>query len=225
MAEPTSIPTATEIDDCLCAIVETASDKLVCAAAKGVITVADYLSYMQNLDIHSVITIDPLTGSVAHGISATAPLQVILTLTNVLCNGDSTGTASAVVTGGVAPYTLVWEDVTPAVADPAILPAGSFTLTVTDTAGTSRVITFIITEPAALGLTTATTPDGGGGNGTATANVTGGTGPYTYEWRDNGGTPIVQTTRTATGLVAATYQVFVLDANGCDINSVNVIVA
>ena len=55
MEETTTIPTATEIDDCLCKIVEEASSKLVCAAAKGTITVADYLSYIQNLDIHSVI--------------------------------------------------------------------------------------------------------------------------------------------------------------------------
>ena len=45
-------------------------------------------------------------------------------------------------------------------------------------------------------------------NGTATANVTGGTGNYTYSW-SNG-----QTTQTATGLSAATYTVYVMDDGG-----------
>ena len=45
--------------------------------------------------------------------------------------------------------------------------------------------------------------------GTATANVSGGTPPYTYTWNDGQG----QITMTATGLCAGTYCVTVTDAN------------
>src|SRR5690606_24530642 len=48
-------------------------------------------------------------------------------------------------------------------------------------------------------------------DGSATVTVSGGTAPYTYLWNDT----TAQTTATATGLVAGTYQVTVTDANNC----------
>ena len=48
-------------------------------------------------------------------------------------------------------------------------------------------------------------------NGTATVSVSGGSGTYTYSWN----TSPIQTTATATGLVAGTYEVTVTDLNGC----------
>ncbi|WP_410503567.1 T9SS type A sorting domain-containing protein [Flavobacterium sp. Root901] len=50
----------------------------------------------------------------------------------------------------------------------------------------------------------------GGANGSATVNVTGGTGAYTYSWAPAGGTAA-----TATGLTAGTYTVTITDANLC----------
>jgi hypothetical protein len=53
-------------------------------------------------------------------------------------------------------------------------------------------------------------------DGTATVMVTGGgTGPYTYSWN----TVPVQTTSTATGLLAGTYTATVTDLNGCTATS------
>ena len=51
----------------------------------------------------------------------------------------------------------------------------------------------------------------GNANGTATANPSNGTAPYTYSWS----TSPVQTTQTATGLSAGMYTVTVTDLNGC----------
>jgi gliding motility-associated-like protein len=48
-------------------------------------------------------------------------------------------------------------------------------------------------------------------NGTATVNVTAGTGPFTYLWND----PASQTNATALNLCADDYDVIVTDANGC----------
>ena len=50
----------------------------------------------------------------------------------------------------------------------------------------------------------------GGSNGTATANVSGGTSPYTYSWAPAGGTG-----QTATGLSPGTYTCTVTDFAGC----------
>ncbi|KAF2341085.1 SprB repeat-containing protein, partial [Flavobacterium nitrogenifigens] len=50
-----------------------------------------------------------------------------------------------------------------------------------------------------------------GSNGSATVNVTGGTGTYTYSWSPSGGNAA-----TATGLTAGTYTVAIKDANLCE---------
>ncbi|PHS05096.1 MAG: hypothetical protein COA88_12810 [Kordia sp.] len=222
---PTAGIDTSKLDDCLCAIVEKASDDFSCAVAKGVITMADYNSYIQNIKMYSTITIDPATGSTTHGLTTEAVLFVQLTDTDVLCNGDSTGVATATVSGGAAPYTLTWEDLTPAPVNPAALAAGAYTLTVVDSNGITQVRSFVIQEPPALAIAAVTTPDTGGGNGTAYAAVTGGVSPYTYDWRDNVGIPLGQTASLATGLVAGTYQIHIVDANGCIDSDLAVIVA
>ncbi|HSJ66029.1 MAG TPA: SprB repeat-containing protein, partial [Anditalea sp.] len=60
---------------------------------------------------------------------------------------------------------------------------------------------------------TATTPVScfGGADGTATVEVTGGWGGYTYQWND----PLQQKTKTAKNLRAGTYEVTVTDKQGC----------
>jgi hypothetical protein len=54
--------------------------------------------------------------------------------------------------------------------------------------------------------------------GTATANVTGGTPPYSYLWTNG------QMTQTATGLAAGTYTVVVTDGTGCTTSSIPVVI-
>ena len=132
---------------------------------------------------------------------------------NVNCAGGTTGTATAIPSGGIAPYTFVWNT-TPlqmsAVA--SSLAAGSYNVTVTDSLGASVTQSVTITQPAVLSATTSTTAIACyGGTGTATATPTGGTAPYTYAWNT---TPI-QTGGTATGLGTGIYSVTVTDANGC----------
>lgn len=211
------------VDSCLCDIVESLTCQFGKAVAKGIMTMADFNTWWLNINIYRNFTIDPSTGSFTDSITTEPALLVTLVTTNVLCNGDSTGTATLGISGGAAPYTTVWSGG----ANPAALAAGSYTVTVTDNNNKSVVNVFNISEPAALVLSPVTTPESApaAADGTAVAIVTGGTAPYTYDWRDNGGVPIGQTTQTATGLVAGTYQVFVTDANGCTINDLAVVVA
>ena len=51
-------------------------------------------------------------------------------------------------------------------------------------------------------------------DGSATANPSGGTGTFTFAWDAAAGS---QTTATATGLCAGTYNVTITDGNGCSI--------
>lgn len=209
------------VDDCICDIVKDLSQALGKSASKGVITMPEFNTWWDNINIHRNFVVNPVTGEFSDSITASPVLIVAVEHTNVLCNGDSTGTATLTIKGGSAPYTVVWDGG----ANPSALPAGSFLVTVTDAAGTAVAKSVIITEPALLTVVTGTTPDGGGGDGTATATPAGGTTPYTYVWNDNGGAPIGQTTATATALVAGTYQVIVTDDNGCTAQDLNVVVA
>jgi SprB repeat len=215
------------IDDCICAVIKQVVDDSGCALKKQTITATEYESILNNFNLYSVVTIDLATGGYTHSITSSPTLFVQLTTTDVLCNGDTTGTASATVTGGVGPYTLAWADYAGVAANPGALAAGSFRLTVTDANGTIKVVGFVITEPPALALTVNVQNESApaAADGIASAVVSGGVAPYTYVWNDNLGTPIGQTTQTATGLTAGTYQVIVTDANACIISDLNVVIA
>lgn len=131
-----------------------------------------------------------------------APIfSAIATIVNpILCNGD-TALVMVAGTGGTLPYT----------------GAGSFTVisglnpfTVVDNNGCTYSLMLIVTEPTAITLTTNSSDEIVGNDGTATASVSGGTASYSYLW-----TPSGQTAANATGLSAGTYTVEVTDANGC----------
>ncbi|MEE1898540.1 SprB repeat-containing protein, partial [Flavobacterium rakeshii] len=135
--------------------------------------------------------------------------------TNIICNGNATGTASVVINGGIQPYTYEWN--TGATTDAISgLAAGNYYVTVTDDNGCILIQNFNISEPPALTVGPATTQTdilcNGAATGSATIDVTGGTTPYTYTW-SNG-----QTTATATGLTAGTYDVLVTDFNNCTLS-------
>ncbi len=142
-------------------------------------------------------------------------LTVSATQVNVLCYGNTTGSATAVPAGGTAPYTYTWNTVPAQTAVTAFnLSIGTYTVTVRDANNCTATASVTITQPAAP-LTVTTTQTNvaayGGSTGTATANPSGGAGGYTYSWN----TVPVQTTATAVNLSAGTYVVTVTDANGC----------
>lgn len=141
---------------------------------------------------------------------------------DITCNGLTDGRVWLTVSGGTPPYGYLWsagagtQSNTPDSVRNN-LPAGPYSITVTDTAGCSAIVSGTITEPTAL-TSTETLVDplcNGVNNGSATFNVSGGTpfatgAPYTYTWNPN-----VSTSNGATGLGAGTYTVTVTDANGC----------
>ncbi len=140
--------------------------------------------------------------------------NVALTPNGVSCNGSCDGSIDAVVTGGTSPYIYLWDDpLTQTTSTATGLCAGIYTVTVTDDAGCVSVALDTVTEPTILMASAVGTDASCGGfcDGTGTATPSGGTSPYTYLWSD----PNAQTTQTATGLCAGTYNVTVTDANGC----------
>ncbi len=154
-------------------------------------------------------------------ITEPGPLEITsITGTNIDCNGDATGTISAVVTG-TPPLSYVWERQ----GDPGFtapnspnltgLPAGTYTLRLTDATAAPEVTdTVTLTQPTAAVGGTATATDSscnGSDNGSITVNATGGTGAYTYAL--DGGS--YQTGNTFNALPPANYTITIRDTNGC----------
>jgi uncharacterized repeat protein (TIGR01451 family) len=130
--------------------------------------------------------------------------------TNVLCNGGTDGTATATASGNIAAVTYAWSNggTTATISN---LAAGTYSVTISESASCTAVASYTVTEPAILDITCDKTDvtTNGGADGTATVNATGGTSPYTYLWNSG------ETTATISGKTSGTYTVTVTDANGC----------
>ena len=100
-----------------------------------------------------------------------------------MCN-SGLGSATANVTGGLAPYTYSWALSGGTNATASNLTAGTYTCTVTDANGCVTIQTMTITVPPVLtaSIVGTTVANCGEPVGTATATAAGGTGTYTYSW-------------------------------------------
>ncbi|MHC1732243.1 MAG: immunoglobulin domain-containing protein, partial [Bacteroidales bacterium] len=150
------------------------------------------------------------------------PSASITAQTNVLCFGNSTGSATVTAANGTPGYTYSWAPSGGTAATATGLAAGTYTVTVTDANNCSTSATAVITEPPAA-LTAAITAQTnvlcfGNSTGSATVTAANGTPGYTYSWAPSGGTAA-----TATGLAAGTYTVTVTDANNCSTSATAVI--
>jgi hypothetical protein len=145
-------------------------------------------------------------------VTITQPQSSLLTTAtqvNVSCYGNPSGSIDLSVSGGTGPYMYSWSNGS-TTQDISNLAGGSYTVTVTDVLGCTSSTSITITEPAALSLTTTSTDEMMGMDGTATVTVTGGTPNYMYYWMPGG-----STMASISGLAAGTYSIMVLDANGC----------
>ena len=150
-----------------------------------------------------------------------APTATI-TSTPVTCFNASDGVAVGNGAGGTAPLTYSWNS-TPVqnTATANGLPAGNYSLTVTDALTCQVVATVTITEPPQLTLATAGFPVTCNGlcDGQAVVIPAGGTGAYSINWSPTGGT-----NAGANSLCPNTYTVTVSDANGCTQNDTAIVV-
>lgn len=160
-------------------------------------------------DVNNCVSTDQVTITQPNVLDATP------TFTNVSCNGACNGTATAGATGGTTPYSYRWLPIIPPVTTPTItnLCPGTYSLMVTDANGCKDTsASFTITQPSLLAVnaTSVNITCNGVCNGSASANPTGGTAPYTYAWAPGG-----QTTKSISGLCVGSYTVTVTDANAC----------
>ena len=116
----------------------------------------------------------------------------------------------ASVTPGFASYLWSNGNIT---ANPTDLPAGENTVTIEDINGCQLILTVFIETNSSLEATAniISEPDCNAANGEVEINVTGGTGPYDYDW-----TPPYADDSGSTTLPEENYEVIVTDqATGC----------
>lgn len=145
------------------------------------------------------------------------PAQLILnnvSQSNVTCFGGNNGTAAVAATGGISPYTYLWNPALSSATAPVAtgLSARTYSVIVTDMNGCSQMNTTTITQPTALSVSVTNTQNVscyGLSNGAIGVNANGGTAPHSYMWSNS------QTSSVATGLSSGNYTITITDANGC----------
>lgn len=149
------------------------------------------------------------------------PLLSIVSIRDVTCFGDSNGSATVIATNGYpwsTGYLYEWDANTgnQTGATATGLAAGTYQVSVTDSANCKATIPVTISQPADSVFPIIVTQTNllcfGDSNGTATLSSSGGTGVnYTYQWSTNP----VQTDSVGINLSAETYTVTVYDDSLC----------
>ncbi len=144
--------------------------------------------------------------------AAACALTATIATSNATCFGTATGSATVTVSNPMNPVQYSWSNGgNQATANN--LAAGTYTVSVTDAAACTVLLTFQITEPLQLTVVElfhndATCPNGVT-DGSVTAAVNGGTQPYTYAWTNG------SSAATAGGLSVGSYTLSVTDTHGC----------
>lgn len=149
------------------------------------------------------VTVNPLLAS-----TVSSPSQ-----SNILCNGDATGSATIGASGGTGAFTYLWSPSGGTAATASALTAAIYTCTVTDANNCTQTQTVNITEPTAIVSTLITSSNiscFGMNDGSADVVASGGTGALAFAWTPTGGNA-----GSASGLSAGTYTCTVTDQNGC----------
>src|SRR5690606_25396859 len=140
---------------------------------------------------------------------------------DVSCFGNTTGSITLTVSAGTAPYNFNWSNGA-TTQNLLNIPAGTYSVTVTDANNCSTFLSAITIQQPAGAL--AASVSGmqnvncyGQSTGAINLNVSGGTSPYSYNW-SNGAV-----TQNLSNLSAGSYSVTVTDANNCS-TTINAIV-
>ncbi|MDP4723331.1 MAG: hypothetical protein NWS31_03440, partial [Crocinitomicaceae bacterium] len=139
-----------------------------------------------------------------------APLSMSGLVTPIACFGDSVGAVNIAVSGGTTPYTYNWNNGAFTSQNINTLPAGSYSVLVTDDHLCTITQTFIVTQPQGpLALSETHVDAGCDGPGSIDLTTTGGTAPYSFVWSN------LTFNEDVILAAAGAYTVQVEDGNGC----------
>lgn len=147
-------------------------------------------------------------------IQSPPPIVGTIVSAPTLCAGSATGTLSVKVKGGVLPYSYLWNNGNTNI-DLTDLPAGPYTLTITDQNQCKHIVNAVIAQGASVLQIDSSqiTPVScyGNGDGLARIFVSGGSKPYQIKWSD----PLTQVGNLANRLATGSYFINITDAKGC----------
>jgi hypothetical protein len=142
--------------------------------------------------------------------TTTTGIKITANVTDVSCYGMNNGSIDISVLGGTSPYTYMWSDNSTS-EDLSGIPAGIFTLTITDSGGKTASESMTVAEPMQLTVSYISSDVScfNGSDGSINITASGGTAPYSYYWING------QTNSMISGLSAAIYSVVITDYNNC----------
>jgi hypothetical protein len=129
------------------------------------------------------------------------------------CHGDANGSITIQEPiGGTGPFTYVWSHGATGM-ELTGLTAGTYSVTVTDASGCSRVVTATITDPPQINASASISNLQCGTDGPFSVDLTvsGGSSPYTFQW-SNG-----STSEDLEGIENGSYTVAITDSHGCSV--------
>lgn len=151
-------------------------------------------------------------------IQPASALILNISQTNILCFGESSGEINLSPSGGSPGYFFNWSNGA-TTQDLHNVPAGQYTVIITDADNCQISSSIILTEPNQLTQTISafTYLSGtniscfGLNNGSIDLTIAGGNPSYLYNWSTG------ETTQDISGLPAGNYSVLITDINGCSI--------
>ena len=153
-------------------------------------------------------------------VGTTGPLVYIQNSTNVTCFGGNDGAAIAAGTGGIQPYTFLWDNLTVGMVNTG-LAAGEYDVTLTDDVGCQSTVTAFISQPDSLFMHAMLIDSAGclgSTGGSAFAVADGGSGGYVFEWfSDPNLTVSIGQSDSLFNIPSGSNYVQVTDNNGCTV--------
>ena len=165
-----------------------------------------YASYANNIGCTTLDTITVSQNSLIYSTSS---------VTDVSCDGDNDGSIVTSTFGGTGSYTYSWSPISSLSNSVINVPAGSYSLTITDGSNCSVTEAYVVTEPAPLSATVTASQ-----TYILNTSVSGGTSPYFYSWIEQS-QPGVELGVSDSYVVGSggIYYVVVTDNNGCESQS------
>ncbi|MBT8219135.1 MAG: gliding motility-associated C-terminal domain-containing protein, partial [Bacteroidia bacterium] len=132
----------------------------------------------------------------------------------VSCPGDANGTVEFAISGGIEPYSVLWQDGATGNSR-SNLTAGPYAAFIQDNEGCQDTFAVEITSPDSIRFDLEIGPASCQGNedgSIAVSNISGGVGGFDFSLGDG-----FQPENLFPGLIGGTYTIAVMDANACEV--------
>jgi hypothetical protein len=152
---------------------------------------------------------------------ATNTFTISTQTTGTTCNQNNGYITVTKTTGGEPPYDYSLDglvnllDTSQSAVTFNNVSSGQHTITVTDNTGCTQTLQVYVNESPSLNYSLYNTSCGNGSNGSITAFISSGEPPFTYVWSPN--VPNDPQQIQVSGLTAGTYNVTIIDSNGCSL--------